>query len=73
MNNKLQEIVNYAVYQKEQKYVTTLPFEEFEWLVKQAVTVEKISKMPMVKGIGNLENLYNSTILMANESYEGDI
>ncbi|MFS0657456.1 hypothetical protein AB1L07_02360 [Niallia alba] len=38
-----------------------------EKLTKLENFIDELSEMPMVKGVGTLENLYNKVILKANE------
>lgn len=42
MGNRLREIKENAVTTKQHDFITEIPYEDFEWLVKQAEIVSKI-------------------------------
>ena len=45
--------------------------DDRERLQELEKVIKEISDMPIVKGIGTLENLYNSVIFKAIKAYEG--
>lgn len=54
MSNKLQEIKENAITTKQHDFITEIPYEDFEWLIKQAETLQKIRN--------EAEDLYNEVI-----------
>lgn len=42
MESKIQEIKDHAVHTKQHDFFTEMPYEHYEWLIKQAETLQKI-------------------------------
>jgi hypothetical protein len=46
-----------------------MKMNDIERLIILESAIKKISEMPLVKGIGHLENMYNSVIHLAKDTY----
>ena len=44
LESKIQEIIDHAVHTKQHDFFTEIPYEHFEWLIRQAEKVEKIEE-----------------------------